>query len=127
MKLALGIMKFDLSTGNAFEFDVRDPGRPIHTFIEFEQQNLLLPGKPKMNAVPSVVLEVNPSAPPRRRRFLMIPVDTQVDYPGELAFFAAFTNPHTGSIAALYEIVSTDVAALAQADAKTSSLIVEGA
>lgn len=125
MKIALGVMKFDLDAGTEFEFDVMEPGIVRHTFVEFGERKLIIGGQRKATATPCVAIEVHPGAPRRKRRFILLPADTVVDYPGDLEFFAMFTNPTSGGIVAVYEVTRVDVAELAGTSADPDPALLE--
>ena len=108
MQLALGIIVFDISNGNVLEFEMKDPGIPLHAFIIYQRPQIAVAGRQEV-ATPVVLMQVDPDAPKRRRRFVALSTKTVIDSTkleppcDEMIYVATCIHPDNGMPIVIYE------------------------
>lgn len=95
-----------------FELEVRDPGHVRSVVTGYQAPSIIAPadgGKPPevlMRPAPSLLFEVDPDRPPRRRKFVWLLAGKAVTYDGKLTFRATYIDEPTGMPMILYEATS---------------------
>lgn len=94
-----------------FDLEVTQPGvlrrivtgiKPPSTIIMAEM------GKPPVaeaTPIPILMFEVDPEQPVAKRKFMWLPTQTRLDFPGKLEFRDTYIDEPTGAPLILYEVM----------------------
>jgi hypothetical protein len=106
MKRAITRLIFDFDQGVEWTFDAPDPCKPLHAVVDYEPKKSLIvrSGHGKLVPVAKLYVEIDPNAPPRKRRYVALPEHRILEHAGPLTFVAMFTNPETNLRVAIYEV-----------------------
>lgn len=119
--LTLTAIEFDFSKGETFEF-TSYPGRVVHAFTRVDRPSIIASASKKHLGTKSIgvaLVEVDVTSPPAQvaRAFVALAFGHVLTWPGEVEYFATFTDPQSGALITVYEVLSTDQAELARRQA----------
>lgn len=96
-------LKLDLSMGNVLEVELPDGWRVVHHLVTFEKPRIAMPGGSNTGeTMPVLILEVDPNAPKRRCRFVVLSLGASIETADVLTPIAGFTNPQNGQVIVVY-------------------------
>lgn len=90
----------------AFELEIQEPGRVRNFAMSYAQRAVAIPvagGEARaVDEIPTLLVEVDPEAPSRTRRFLLAQEDAVVEGPA-LEYLGCAGSRATNSVVALFE------------------------
>ncbi len=131
MKLAIIQIKLDLARSSIVDHDLNDPAKPLHLSVGYDAPSplLLRDKRPAPAPFPILTLQVDPSAPVRRHRYIALTTNLQVDT-GDLGverldYVGTVINPNDGQLLALFEVPSEYIATMDAAAARAKAAIAQ--
>lgn len=99
---SLGLI--DTLVGTPVEIEINGPGIVRGTMLSVKQTSLVVasPDAPQVTLVPTILFEIDPDAPKKKRTFAILPVNKTIESQNQLEYRGHFLYPD-GNIFFLYE------------------------